>query len=131
MKIVINSCYGGFGLSDTAVLRYAELKGITLYREDGPCSITHFYTIPVTEYHKIHDECKSSRDYTKCNGLYFSYREIERTDSHLIQTVMELGKLANGMCADLTVIDIPDDIEYTIQEYDGNEHIAESHRTWG
>lgn len=27
-KIVINTCYGGFGLSDAAMLRYAEIKKI-------------------------------------------------------------------------------------------------------
>lgn len=32
-KIVINACYGGFGLSDEAMVRYCELKGITVYPE--------------------------------------------------------------------------------------------------
>lgn len=27
-KFVINRCYGGFGLSDVAMKRYAELKGV-------------------------------------------------------------------------------------------------------
>lgn len=30
-KIVYNACYGGFGLSDAAINRYAELSGINLY----------------------------------------------------------------------------------------------------
>lgn len=30
-KIVYNTNYGGFGLSDAAIMRYAEIKGITLY----------------------------------------------------------------------------------------------------
>jgi hypothetical protein len=28
-KIVYNACYGGFGLSDEAMMRYCEIKGIT------------------------------------------------------------------------------------------------------
>jgi hypothetical protein len=28
-------------------------------------------------------------------------------------------------------VDIPDDVKWQIEEYDGNEWIAESHRTWG
>lgn len=31
VKIVYNSCYGGFGLSDAAINRYNELSGINLY----------------------------------------------------------------------------------------------------
>jgi hypothetical protein len=27
MKVVINTCFGGFGLSDTAIERYCELDG--------------------------------------------------------------------------------------------------------
>jgi len=28
------------------------------------------------------------------------------------------------------VLEIPDDVEFTIEDYDGSEHIAETHRTW-
>jgi hypothetical protein len=27
-------------------------------------------------------------------------------------------------------VDIPDDVNWYIEEYDGNEHVAERHRTW-
>ena len=33
MKVVINRCYGGFGLSHEAVMRYFEIKGVTVYPE--------------------------------------------------------------------------------------------------
>lgn len=42
-----------------------------------------------------------------------------------------LGDKANGSCAKLQIVDIPNGTDYTIEEYDGNEHIAEKHRTWG
>jgi hypothetical protein len=29
-KVVINTCYGGFGLSEAEIWRYAELKGVGL-----------------------------------------------------------------------------------------------------
>jgi hypothetical protein len=32
--------------------------------------------------------------------------------------------------ARLKIIEIPDDIEWHIEEYDGLEHIDENHRTW-
>ena len=53
-----------------------------------------------------------------------------RADPKLVECVETLGERANGMCADLEVLDIPDDVEWEIQEYDGREWIAEKHRTW-
>jgi len=41
-----------------------------------------------------------------------------------------LGKLANGPYADLEIVEIPDEVDYEIAEYDGLEYIAESHRKW-
>jgi hypothetical protein len=48
----------------------------------------------------------------------------------LVQVVEELGKEANGNYAKLEIIEIPDDVDWEIDEYDGMEHIAEKHRTW-
>lgn len=46
-----------------------------------------------------------------------------RTDEKLIKCVEELGREANGVCADLQVIEIPDNSFYKIYEYDGLETI--------
>ena len=35
------------------------------------------------------------------------------------------------MCSTLKIIEIPDDVDWIIEEYDGNEWVAEKHRTWG
>jgi hypothetical protein len=53
-----------------------------------------------------------------------------RTDPNLIQVVEEMGEKANGKFAKLKIIEIPDNTEWTIEEYDGLEWIAEAHRTW-
>lgn len=42
-----------------------------------------------------------------------------------------LGEAADGGCASLKVVEIPDGTDYEIGEYDGMEHVAEKHRTWG
>ena len=34
-KIVYNACYGGFGLSEKAIERYAELKGVSVDSVDA------------------------------------------------------------------------------------------------
>lgn len=70
--------------------------------------------------------------YRELAGIPVSeYRwELDRSDPHLVKTVLELGAAANAKYANLKVVTIPDDVEWQIDEYDGNEWIAEVHRTW-
>lgn len=130
MKVVINKCYGGFGLSSKAIMRYAELAGITLYHESERfCD--HYYKVPAEQYKKLYEESQRTGDYTAIEGMYFSESSIGRSDPKLIQVVEELGEDAWGEYAELAVVTIPDGVEWRINEYDGIEHIAEVHRTWG
>lgn len=112
MKIVINTCYGGFGLSDEAVRLYAQLAGITLVEAQSEYGLTHFYTDAVDA------------------DNYFSYYDIARDDGFLIETVETLGDAASGAYFSLKVVEIPDDVEWQLAEYGGREHVAEKHRTW-
>ena len=90
MHIVINSCYGGFGLSDKALDMYKQLSN---------------------------------------KSEVYSF-ELDRTDPILIQVVEALGAEADGHFAKLRIIEIPDDIEWEITEYDGSESVEEVHRKW-
>ena len=54
----------------------------------------------------------------------------DRANPDLVAVVEKLGKAANGNFAELKVVDIPDGIDYRIEDYDGIEWIAEG-RTWG
>jgi len=130
MKVVINNDFGGFGLSHKATLRYAELKGIEIYSfkdkegfgsglvpyEEGEGKepyLIYYYTTPDRQDH-----------------TFFSDRDIPRNDPHLVQVVEELGLEADGSHADLKVVEIPDDVDWQIEEYDGSEWVSEVHRTW-
>ena len=53
-----------------------------------------------------------------------------RSDPLLIQVIRELGAAANGSFASIEIVEVPDDVEWEIPEYDGMEHVAEVHRTW-
>jgi hypothetical protein len=66
------------------------------------------------------------------NDYYLSEYDFydNRSEADLIAVVEELGQLANNNYSSLKVIDIPDNIEWQVEEYDGREHIAEKHRTW-
>jgi len=135
-KIVINKCYGGFGLSHKAVMRYAEIKGIKLYpyldditkniyKEratfDNPEIFVNYTTKP---------KKRDSSD-KWINDNYFSLYNIERTDPALIQVVSEMGNEANSRHSELKIVNVPDGVEWEIEEYDGFESIHEKHRSWG
>lgn len=109
MKVVINRCHGGFGLSHEAIMRYAELKGFENFRVEEYGSFSNCYFIGE-------------------EGFYIS--DIERTDTILIQVVEELGNNANGKYSDLHIVEIPDDISWEISDYEGMEKIHEKHRSW-
>lgn len=55
---------------------------------------------------------------------------LKRDDPRLVRVVRKLGAAANGVRAALAVVNVPDGVEWTIEEYDGLEHVTEKHRTW-
>ena len=147
MKLVINSCYGGFSLSHKGVMEYAKRAGIKLYAyvdarylhknlnkpdiyKSKPKYVPydkkvkafciHYYTAPIR---------KGNVDDYDFN--YFSIRDVLRYDTNLVATVEHLKEEANGECAKLKIVEIPDGIDYEISEYDGIESIEETHRSWG
>lgn len=107
MKVVINRCFGGFGLSDAAYERLIALR---------------------LKYPAIDEDTAMS-----WGNRYYAdwHKESTRSDPLLVQVVEEMGKGANGQSADLKVVEIPDDVSFTISDYDGYETIHETHRTWG
>ena len=56
--------------------------------------------------------------------------DINRSDPDLVAVVEEIGKEANTWVSDLAVVEIPEDVDWVIQEYDGLESIHEAHRVW-
>lgn len=54
----------------------------------------------------------------------------DRTNPKLIEVVETLGKDANGGFANLEVVEVPDDVDWEIHDYDGWETIHERHRVW-
>lgn len=60
----------------------------------------------------------------------FGLCDISRSDPRLVAVVEKLGEAANGRHASLKIVEVPDDIEWYIEEYDGVEWVAECHRTW-
>lgn len=143
MKIVRNNDYGGYGLSPLAVLEYAKLKGIVLFPYgDNGYNDDYSYR----DYTKLTEEqAKGMRQYDvyystkyygdtctseQINKTWFHCDDIERNDPILVEVVEKLGAKANGDFADLIVVEIPDDVDWEIDDYDGWESIVEKHRSW-
>jgi len=103
-KIVYNSCYGGFGLSEDATRRYAELIGAEVEVHNEFATPIRFFLI-VKDGKQIYED------------------QISRTDPALVQVVEELGENASGSYARLCVAEVPTGTRYRIDEYDGFETI--------
>ena len=41
-----------------------------------------------------------------------------------------MGSAAWDKYAELKIVEIPDDVNWYVEEYDGKEHVAELHRVW-
>ena len=117
-KIVINKCFGGFGLSAEAFSTYLTLKGID--HETTPARWPVFDKDAKEFWHAGH---VNDDDY------YLSDRDIPRDDPALVQAVLEATE-PSGRFAALTIVNVPDEVEWQLEEYDGSEWIAEKHRTW-
>ena len=64
------------------------------------------------------------------NDQYWDGRTIKRDDPVLVDIVREMGEAADGDYARLKIVQLPADVDWTIAEYDGQEWVAEQHRTW-
>ena len=125
-KIVINSNYGGFGLSHKAIKRYVELKKIKLYWKHSNADSDTGYSNNITRYSTKPIKDIDSIELKDCFSVY----DIHRDDLALIQVVEELGEEVNDRDSSLKIIEIPDDVKWAIEEDGGAEWVAEEHRVW-
>lgn len=97
-EIVLNKCYGGYGLTNT-----------------------------VKDLYK-----KATMDVVRPENWDVEY--VRRDDPILLRIIKEVGlKESSDRFAELKIIEIPDDVPedgWVIQDYDGQEWVAEKHRTW-
>ncbi len=101
MKIAINECWGGFGVSKAV---FEEL-GI---KYDG--------------YGYLDNKGMGIED-----AEYNAYR----TDPRLIAAIEKVGvEKASGNLAKVRIVKVPDDVSWYIDDYDGMETVRENHRSW-
>jgi len=111
-KIVINTSYERFCVSHKAFLMLRELGQKEALQEPNPGVYW--------------PEASGPREpsLNRCGIL------IPRDDEKLVLVVEKLREEANGHCAALKVVSIPDEVKWEIVKSDGMEHVSEVHRTW-
>lgn len=145
MKIVKNNCYGGYSISPKAIKRLAELDGKECYFFEGGLSEDYE---EITEEEAKHNlftfafSVKNPNDllpktklgeheiFNKVWETIYLTSTPYRTNPNLIKVIEELGKEANSRLSRLEIVEIPDDVKWEIEEYDGLETIREQSRTW-
>jgi len=156
MEIVLNKCYGGFGLSPKAIKRIAELQGKECYffkdtfspRGHIPITIEEaenyilFSAYSISNPDEFLREQKDWREMTieekqasneKYDSVYLKsrYDYDERNDPILLQVMREIGESeASGKMAELKIVNIPDGVAWEIYDYDGIETAHETHASW-
>jgi hypothetical protein len=101
MKIAINRCYGGFGVSKAVY----DVLGL-----------------PWDGYGYLENKDLGIED-----GDYDAYR----ADARLVAAIEQVGiKEASGSLAKIAIVEIPDGVQWEIDDYDGMETVHERHRTW-
>ena len=105
MKILVNKCYGGYGTSKEAAREWLKRNNAV-------------FTIIEDTYHLV----------VEMDGEKHYMTNIDRADPILIELYEEKGsEFVSGRHAELKLEEIPDDCQYSIGEYDGQEWIEE---TW-
>jgi hypothetical protein len=155
-KIAINDQHGGFGLSPAGLKRWCDLQNkecyffkrgdfglegsfepITAEEAKNQRMFWSAFNVPnpndvLPDQSKFYEMTLEER--SESNKKYSSYqvsdRSIPRDDTYLIQVIKELKEEANGFASNLKIVEIPDDVNWIIEDYDGAEHVAEVHRTW-
>jgi hypothetical protein len=112
--VVINTCHGGFELSRDAEIAWLQRTG--------------------TPYSLVSRDDRHSNQrwgpHILVNNRHWSSRDIARNDLVLVSLVQELNKDSWGPHAKLKIVRVPADVDWIIEDYDGNEWVAESHKTW-
>ena len=106
-KVVLNSCYGGFGLSKEAIQMLIDKHGLDIDSEYGYVDNEDF-------------------------GIVDESHDAYRMDKRLISVVEELGvDSSSGDHAALRIVKVPDEVVDVhgghIDDYDGCESVHQSH----
>ena len=139
MKIVLNGCYGGFGLSYYAQALYLMAQDKIPYFYQDISTYTSDYKrdhcykrLNVNEVNQL-----NGQSYIYCTATHqaptifefpkdiINFSDIDRADPLLVSIVETIGSdAASGRFAQLYIEEIPDGTLYQIDNYDGMESLV-------
>lgn len=139
MKVILNKCFGGFRPSAEAYKLYAHKKGIELYPYET--SLQNFKRITwetaikngsfwVSYFTKDFGENPVISDAEYVEYVLYMRDNKWREDPILVEVVEELGRRASSPLSHLVVVEIPDGLDYVIDDYDGFETLHERVEEW-
>lgn len=139
MKVAINCCYGGFSVSRDAIDWLREMGFQPALDESLPRAKKTVYDDGEMNDGKLESEWYDNTSPSEVDeyletyewNSYLHYNDpVVRSAPLLIQCIELMGERANGEHAEIAIVEIPDDVNFEIDEYDGMESIHEAHRSW-
>lgn len=86
--------------------------------------------IVVNRQHGAFSLSESAIEWLQERGADWTNDDPARDDPLLVECVEALGEEASGSFADLQIVEIPEGVDWQIEDDDGVEWVAEEHRTW-
>lgn len=127
MEVVINSRCGGFRLSQKALEWLYKKQSLAL-------------SVKSIEKYFPNEKSKGEIDYhvelcglLLINGCVVGFDDHNhnlRSHPDIVGVVKALGVEADTDISELKIVQIPDDTQYSIDEYRGQESIHQSHTIW-
>ena len=146
-KIVINRCFGGYGLSGAAFELIAKKLGKECHWFALEWTEGNRRLVPVSGFSAKDTRLKQAFDRSDFSEVYLptlrpedrnslwkahsipDFRD-QRDNPILVAVVEELGDNACSSHAELRVVEIPDGVKWVIEEDDGREWVSEAHQIW-
>lgn len=126
VKVVVNRCFGGFGISPEAQLELHK-RGCSHITEN---KLDEYFN---GSFYKTDDD--KVRHLKMCDiphmdGIIYLDEHRPSFDNrccpHLVKLIEEWGsERVSGKCANLHIVEVPSDVKWGIDDYDGSEKIEE------
>jgi len=126
-RVVYNSCFGGFGFHEKAVRWVREHKD-SLTDEYGKEDVEEIANSTLSGERYPDGSGPKAEHHTYINGLNLT--RDNRLLADIVSRETEYTGPVDGSHANLRVAEVPNGVDWRINEYDGNETVEEQTQTF-